>query len=127
MLQMNAQHLAYLAGVLLLSGNTALAQCETKEMDQNIVYMGKGGVGNVCVNDYEQSEKFCLEEGKIATYKYDIIDDKNMVGSTEIKQLDDRCLEATTAGHAKEASRTPNGWLCKPAERTVRIHISYCQ
>jgi hypothetical protein len=123
---MNAQHLAYLAGVLLLSGNTALAQCETKEMNQNIVYMGKGGVGNVCVNDYEQSEKFCLEEGKIATYRYDIIDEKNMVGSTEIKQLDDRCLEATTTGHAKDASRTPNGWLCKPAERTISIHISYC-
>jgi hypothetical protein len=122
---MNAQHLACLAGVLLLSGNTALAQCETKEMNQNFVYMGKGG-GNVCVNDTEQSEKFCIDGGKIATYKFDIVDEKNMVGTTELKQLDDRCVEARTAGHAKEASRTPNGWLCKPAERTVLISISYC-
>ena len=124
---MNARHLAHLAGVLLLAGsNSAFAQCETKEMNQNFVYIGKGGIGNVCVNDYEQSEKFCIDGGKIAAYKYDIVDEKNMVGTTELKQLDDQCVEARTTGHAKEASRTPNGWLCQPAERTVLIHVSYC-
>jgi hypothetical protein len=124
---MYAQHLACLAGVLLLFGsNIAYAQCDAKEMNQNFVYMGKGGVGNVCVNDTQQSEKFCIDGGKIATYKFDIVDEKNMVGTTELKQLDDRCVEARTTGHPKEASRTPNGWLCKPAERTISIHISYC-
>ena len=124
---MNARHFAHLAGVLLLAGsNSAFAQCETKEINQNFVYTGKGGIGNVCVNDYEQSEKFCIDGGKIAAYKYDIVDEKNMVGTTELKQLDDQCIEARTTGHAKEASRTPNGWLCQPAERTVLIHVSYC-
>jgi hypothetical protein len=127
-LQMNGRHLAQLASVLLLAGSTAaFAQCETKEMNENFVYIGKGGVGSVCVNDYEQSEKFCIDGGKIATYKYDIVDEKNMDGTTELTQLDDQCIEARTTGHAKEASRTPNGWLCKPAERTVLIHVSYCQ
>ena len=54
---MNARHLAHLAGVLLLAGsNSAFAQCETKEINQNFVYTAKGGIGNVCVNE-EQSEK----------------------------------------------------------------------
>ena len=125
---MKVQRLAQLAGALLLAGSSpSFAQCETKEMDQSVAYIAKGGVGPVCVNDYEQTDKYCIEAGKIATYKYDIVDEKNMVGTTEVKQLDDRCLEAKTIGHAKEASRTPNGWLCSPAERTVLIHISYCQ
>ena len=90
--------------------------------------MGKGGVGNVwCSMGMSRARNSASRAGKIATYKYDVIDEKNMVGSTEIKQLDDRCLEATTTGHAKEASRTPNGWLCKPAERTIQIYVSYCQ
>jgi hypothetical protein len=50
-----------------------------------------------------------------------------MLGTTEIEQLDDQCVEARTTGHEKEASRTPNGWLCMPAERTILVHISYCQ
>jgi hypothetical protein len=95
-------------------------------MDQNFAYVAQGGVGNVCVNDFEQIQKYCIESGKISMYKYDIVDEKNMIGTTEVKQLDDRCLEAKTTGHAKEADRTPNGWLCSPAERTVLIHISYC-
>jgi hypothetical protein len=110
-----------------VGSGTAFAQCQTKEMNKNFVYTGKGGVGPACVNEYEQSEKFCIAAGKIETYKYDIVDEKNMVGTTELKQLDDQCVEARTIGHAKEASRTPNGWLCKPAERTIQIHISYCQ
>jgi hypothetical protein len=124
---MKGRHLSQLAGVLLLAGNSAsFAQCETKETNENFVYVGKGGVGSVCVNDYQQSEKFCIAAGKIASYTYDIVDEKNMVGTTEVKQLDDQCLEARTTGHAKEASRTPNGWLCKPWERTIVLHISYC-
>ena len=125
---MKGRYLAQLAGVLLLAGSSAsFAQCETKEMNENFVYMAKGGVGPVCVNDYEHSEKFCIAAGKIETYRYDIVEEKNMVGTTELRQLDEQCVEARTTGHAKEASRTPNGWLCKPAERTVLIHISYCQ
>ena len=124
---MKGRHLALLVGVLFLAGSsTSFAQCETKEMNENLVYLGKGGVGSVCVNDYEQSEKFCIAAGKIASFRYDIVDEKNMTGTTEVKQLDDQCLEARTTGHAKEASRTPNGWLCKPAERTIALHISYC-
>jgi hypothetical protein len=104
-LQMRGLCLAQWAGVLLLAGSsTAFAQCDSKE-----------------------SEKLCVDGGKIATYKYDIVDEKNMAGTTELKQLDDQCLEARTIGHAKEASRTPNGWLCQAAERTIQIHISYCQ
>lgn len=125
---MNVQRLAKLASLLLLAGNnTSFAQCKTKEINENFAFIAKGGVGPVCVNDYEQSEKFCIAAGKIATYKYDIVDDRNIVGTTEVKQLDDQCLEARTTGHPKEASRTPNGWLCSPAERTILIHISYCQ
>jgi hypothetical protein len=125
---MKGRHLAQLASVLLLAGSgTSFAQCETKEMNENFVYTAKGGGGPVCTNDYEQSEKFCIAGGKITTYRYDIIDEKNMIGTTEVKQLDDRCLEAKTIGHAKEASRTPNGLLCQPAQRTIQIHISYCQ
>jgi hypothetical protein len=124
---MKGRHLAQLVGVLLLAGSsTSFAQCEAKEMSENFVYVGKGGVGPVCVNDYEQSKKFCIAAGKIASYRYDIVDEKNMVGTTEVKQLDDQCLEARTTGHAKEASRTPNGYLCQPAERTILLHISYC-
>jgi hypothetical protein len=67
-------------------------------MNENFAYTAKGGVGPVCVTDYEQSEKFCIESGKIAAYKYDIVDEKNMAGTTEIKQLDDQCLEAKTMG-----------------------------
>jgi hypothetical protein len=127
-LQMRGLCLAQWAGVLLLAGSsTAFAQCDSKEMNKSLVYTAKGGVGPVCVNDYEQSEKLCVDGGKIATYKYDIVDEKNMAGTTELKQLDDQCLEARTIGHAKEASRTPNGWLCQAAERTIQIHISYCQ
>jgi hypothetical protein len=125
---MKGRHLAQLVSVLLLAGGgTSFAQCETNEMNENFAYTAKGGVGPVCVTDYEQSEKFCIESGKIAAYKYDIVDEKNMAGTTEVKQLDDQCLEAKTIGHAKAASRTPNGWLCQPAERTIQIHISYCQ
>ena len=124
---MISRNLALLVGVLLLAGSsTSFAQCQTKEMNENFVYAGKGGVGAVCVDDYEQSKKFCIAEGKIESFKYDIVDETNMVGTTEVKQLDDRCLEARTTGHAKQASRTPNGWLCKPAERTIVLHISYC-
>jgi hypothetical protein len=126
--QMKSRRLVQLVSVLLLAGGgTSFAQCKTKEMNENFAYTAKGGVGPVCVTDYEQSEKFCIESGKIAAYKYDIVDEKNMAGTTEIKQLDDQCLEAKTIGHAKAASRTPNGWLCQPAERTIQIHISYYQ
>ena len=125
---MKARCLAQLAGVLLLAGSgTAFGQCETKEMDESFAYVAKGGGGTACVNDHEESKKICITSGKIEGYRYDIVDEKNMIGTTEVKQLDDQCVEAKTTGHAKEASRMPNGWLCQPAERTIAIHISYCQ
>jgi hypothetical protein len=96
-------------------------------MNENFAYVAKGGIGTICTTDYEQSKKFCIAAGKIAAYKYEIVDEKNMLGTTEIEQLDDQCVEARTTGHEKEASRTPNGWLCMPAERTILVHISYCQ
>jgi hypothetical protein len=96
-------------------------------MNGKFAYVAKGGIGTICTTDYEQSKKFCIAAGKIAAYKYEIVDEKNMLGTTEIEQLDDQCVEARTTGHEKEASRTPNGWLCMPAERTILVHISYCQ
>jgi hypothetical protein len=114
-------------GVLVVASSSAcFAQCQTSEMDENIAYLGKGGIGNVCTTDHEQADKLCITAGKIASYDFDIVDEKNMEGTTELRQLDDQCIEARTTGHAKEASRTPNGLLCKPAERTILVHIAYC-
>jgi hypothetical protein len=125
---MKVRRLAQLTGVLLVAASSAsFAQCETQELNENFAYVAKGGIGPVCETDYTQSEKFCIESGKIASYQYDIVNEKNMLGTTEVKQLDEQCVEATTTGHAKESSRTPNGLLCMPAERTVLIHISYCR
>jgi hypothetical protein len=125
---MKPQSLAQWTGAFLVAtSSTCFAQCETKEINENFAYVAKGGIGTICTTDYEQSKKFCIAAGKIAAYKYEIVDEKNMLGTTEIEQLDDQCVEARTTGHAKEASRTPNGWLCMPAERTILVHISYCQ
>jgi hypothetical protein len=125
---MKLQSLAQWTGAFLVAASsTCFAQCETKEMNENFTYVAQGGVGTICTTDYEESKKFCITAGKIATYEYEIVDEKNMLGTTEIKQLDDQCVEARTTGHAKEASRTPNGWLCMPAERTILVHISYCE
>jgi hypothetical protein len=126
-LRMNVRWLAPLTGAFLVASSSAsFAQCETKSMDEDFAYVVKGGIGNLCSTDQEQTKTFCIESGKIASYSYEIVDDKNLVGTTEVRQLDDHCLEAMTAGHAKDASRTPNGWLCGSAERTVLVHIVYC-
>jgi hypothetical protein len=119
--------LILLTGVLMVASSSAcFGQCQTSEMDENVAYLGKGGIGTVCTTDYEQTDKLCIKAGKIASYDFDIVDENNMEGTTELRQLDDQCIEARTSGHAKEASRTPNGYLCKPAERTILVHIAYC-
>jgi hypothetical protein len=125
---MAIRRLALMSAVLLIASNSAcFSQCETKSIDQDFAYLAKGGIGNLCSTDQVQTEKFCITAGKIVSYKYDIVDDKNLAGTTEVTQLDDQCLEARTTGHAKDASRTPNGWLCSPAERTIMVHVAYCE
>jgi hypothetical protein len=125
---MTVQRWARLTGVLLVAASSpAFAQCETAEKSETFVYVAKGGVGTTCTTDHPQSRKFCIPAGKIATYEFDLVEENNMAGTTEVEQLDDQCVEATTTGHAKEASRTQNGWLCSAAERTVLVRISYCR
>jgi hypothetical protein len=127
-LKMRMNGLVVFAGLCLIQSISQVqAQCPTKEMVEEFTYTAKGGLNNDCTKEQVQSKKFCITSGQISSYRYDVVDEKNVVGTSEISQLDDLCLEATMAGHPKDSFRSPNGLICQPGERTILIRIDYCE
>ncbi|MEZ5935945.1 MAG: hypothetical protein R3F54_29340 [Alphaproteobacteria bacterium] len=125
---MRMHALAAVAGLCLVQSISQVqAQCATKELVEEFQYTAKGGINNDCTKEQVQTKKVCINSGKISSYSFDLVNEKNVEGTYEVSQLDDLCVEATVTGHPKESFRSPNGLLCQPGERRLLIHIDYCE
>ena len=116
------------AAACLAATRPGFAQCAPKEVRQTVSFASKASAGDACAKDAEQADKVCAPAGKpIKDFRYEVTEDRNLAGATEVRQADDSCVQVRTSGHAQDASRTPNGWFCSPAPRTVAVTLSYCE
>jgi hypothetical protein len=117
-----------LAAACLSATRPGFAQCATKEVRQTVSFASQASAGDACAEDAERVDKVCAPAGKpIKDFRYEVTEDKNLAGTTEVRQADGACVQVRTSGHAQDASRTPNGWFCSPASHTVAVTVSYCE
>ena len=116
------------AAACLAAARPGFAQCVTKEVRQTVPFVSTASAGDACASDAEQAGKVCAPDGRaIKDFRYEVTEDRNLAGTTEVRQADGSCVQVRTSGHAQDASRTPNGWFCSPASRTVAVTVSYCE